>query len=1253
MSPAESFKRICPLPESRRFTAGISSHSPEQFRCNLLEVIVQTNKRLLAEFFALCVIIFFSCASSYAQSNQGSLAGHITDASGAVVVHAQVSARNIETGIAFAGESSEVGEFRFPALPLGIYDVSITVPGFRTARYSKVVIQLNSISILEVKLEVGATADSVTVDASTPSLQTESSEIGGVITTKQVTDLPLALGGVGALRSPESFIFLQPGTVGPGTQTSASGGNGIRQIKIGGAQNQGAAILLDGLDQIRSENASFYDEEAPSVEAIEEFKLITSTPSAEFGRTTGGVESFVTKSGANIYHGTVYNIFRNNDLDANTYFNNGHKAVCLQSATTSTAINSCGALYARPSDKQNDYGINLGGPLTIPHLYRGLDRSFFFFSWEQFIQHAGTSTTSTVPTQAMRGGDFSALLTTTVLATNPCDGTPIYGGQIFDPSTERTVNGVRCRTAFSGNMILPSSITTVGKNYLNSFPVPTGTGIFNNYTINVPYPINNAVYTFRIDHSLSKSNKLFGMWTHRMNSSQKASRTLPDPVDPNQWHQYFTTDFLRLGLTSSLSSTLVNQLLVGYNRTDARNFNIAILGNTNFAQQLGIGNVNSTNFPITSVGESIPTLSNGDNNEKFDNGIRIAESISIEKGRHSLRVGGDYRYQQFSPYDGTSLTIAFARAQTAGDSASSIATNSGNGFASLLLGQASSASQTVYAGQPRWLSAYWAVFAEDDYKLFPNLTLNLGLRYSVDLPRSEAKNLTSNFDQSTLDPASGLSGALVFGTTCKCNTKWISPWYKDVEPRIGFAYSPFGTGGKAVIRGGYAIEYAPLFYADGGVNMGSGYYSNPSFSSVNSYTPAFNANQGFPAFSAPPTLNPSFFEGTTVSNNYISSNMNRPGMTQQYTLQVQYELAPDLLFTVGYNGERGTFLRSNLEDINNVPKSAFSLGNNLSSTLAANTAGIVAPFPGFYSLYGTSVQTAQALRPYPQYKQIQTSCCLQNDGQSSYSALLMSLQRRFRNGLNLQASYTWSKNITDADGFVLNTSGLSAIQDPTNLKGEKAISTQSLPQVFVTSFIYELPFGKNKRFLDHGLASWVAGGWQAGAIVRYQSGTPISFGCAPSIPGWDNCIRFSQKAGSSLQSAVSKSGRVNPFIVASAGADPTLNSLFNLNTTRDGVNGAFVDPNGSRNGGAYQFGTLPRVEGALRLNPYYNEDISVIKETLIKENIRFQLKLELLNAFNRHAWALPDVTPTDTLFGVPTGTLTTPRNLQLTARVSF
>ncbi len=1119
---------------------------------------MRLNHRLYVRLMTLCVTSMLSITPVHAQTNQGSLTGHVVDSTGAVVPDAQVSVRNLDTGVASEVVSGDRGTFDVRALQLGTYDVSVIKPGFKTARYSKILIQLNSVSTLDVVLQVGGTSETVTVDASAPSLQTESSEIGGVITQKQVTDLPLALGGVGALRSPESFVFLQPGTVGPGTQTSAAGGNGIRQIKIGGAQNQGAEILLDGLDQLRPENASFYDEEAPSVEAIEEFKLITATPAAEFGRTTGGVESFVIKSGTNNYHGSVYDIFRNNDLDANTYFNKGRLALCLQSAATPSAISTCNASYSRPSDKQNDYGILLGGPLTIPHIYNGHDRTFFFFDWEQFIQHAGTAATSTVPTAAMRNGAFSALLTSTVLGTNPCDGTPIYSGQIFDPATETTVGGVRCRTAFAGNMIPPGRITNVGMNYLQYYPLPTAAGTFNNYTINVPYPINNAVYTFRIDHTLSSRNRLFGDWTHRENLSFKASRTLPDPVDPNQFHQYFTTDFLRLGLTSTLSSHVINQLLLGLNRTDARNYTVSAGGSTNYSTQLGIGNINSFSFPITAVGESIPTLNVNDYNRDFGTGVRFADSLTLDRRSHSFRIGGDYRFQQYSPRIGNAPTITFARAQTAGSSSSSVAANSGNGFASLLLGQVSSASQLVYAGQMQLNSSYWALFIQDDYKPFRNLTLNLGLRYDVDIPRSERHNLTSNFEQSALDPASGLPGALVFGTTCNCNDKWITPYYKDFGPRVGFAYSPFGEKGKVVLRGGYAIEYAPLFYADGVITkMGAGYYASPSVTSVNGFTAAFNANSGFPAFTSPPILNPSYFEGAAVTSNEIRPSMNRPGMTQQFTLQVQQELARDLILNIAFDGERGTRLRSNLENQNDIPKKYFALGNNLSSTLAANTAGITAPSPNFYTSFGNNVQTAQALRPDPQYKQIQSNCCLQNIGQSTYDALFVSLQRRFRNGLNLQASYTWSKDLTDADSIVLNTV-VSGIQDPTNLRGEKSASTQDLPHVFVTSFIYQLPVGRNMRYLNHGWLSVVAGGWEAGAIVRYQSGTPISFGCAPAIPGWDDCVRFSQSPGSSIQSPVGRSGHVNPFIVTSKGADPNVNTLFNLNTTRDPVNGAFV-----------------------------------------------------------------------------------------------
>ncbi len=241
------------------------------------------------------------------------------------------------------------------------------------------------------------------------------------------------------------------------------------------------------------------------------------------------MESFATKSGTNRIHGSVYDIFRNEALDANTYFNNGRKSLCLGAATTPAADANCNSLYRRPSNKQNDYGVTLGGPVVIPHVYNGRDRAFFFFSWEQFRQSTGGPVTSTLPTAAMRNGDFSALLTKSVIATNPCDGTPVYQGQIFDPSTTRAVNGVQCRTAFPANVIPASRITTIAKNYLNYYPIPQTNATFNNYTINQPYPIANTTYTIRIDANATAKNKIFGSWTARQNTSQKKSADASGP----------------------------------------------------------------------------------------------------------------------------------------------------------------------------------------------------------------------------------------------------------------------------------------------------------------------------------------------------------------------------------------------------------------------------------------------------------------------------------------------------------------------------------------------------------------------------------------------------------------------------------------------------------------------------------------------------------------------------------------------------
>ena len=424
----------------------------------------------------LCLLLFVAGSfSAYAQTNQGQMAGNITDQSGAYVSGASITARNEATGSVYTATSTGAGSYRFPSIQLGRYTVSTAAKGFKSTVNTGVEVRVGNVTALDINLSAGGGNETVTVQANAPTIQTQSSDVGGTVTSQQIVNLPLALGGVGAMRSPEAFIFLIPGTTGPG---SANSNNGIFVSKLGGGQNFGAEVLLDGASVIRSENGSSYDEAAPSVEAIAEFKVTTSTPAAEFGRTTGGIESFVTKSGSNAYHGSAFDLFRNDALDANDWFNNGNKAY-RQSINDPSESN-----FNRANDKKNDFGGSLGGPVQIPHVYNGKDKSFFFFLWEQYRQTLGGPFTSSVPTAAERTGNFQdQLINGTTGQINPCDGSPIFRGEIFDPATTRTVNGVRCRLPFGTppatatspfpsnfNVIPQNRFSKVGTNIANLYP---------------------------------------------------------------------------------------------------------------------------------------------------------------------------------------------------------------------------------------------------------------------------------------------------------------------------------------------------------------------------------------------------------------------------------------------------------------------------------------------------------------------------------------------------------------------------------------------------------------------------------------------------------------------------------------------------------------------------------------------------------------------------------------------------------------
>jgi hypothetical protein len=428
---------------------------------------------------------------------------------------------------------------------------------------------------------------------------------------------------------------------------------------------------------------------------------------------------------------------------------------------------------------------------------------------------------------------------------------------------------------------------------------------------------------------------------------------------------------------------------------------------------------------------------------------------------------------------------------------------------------------------------------------------------------------------------------------------------------------------KTVVRGGYGIIYGGLEYADFGGFGRIGFQASP-FAPSNGFDPAYAIDSGVPAANVTlPNLDPSQenFTGCCPAETYIDPSYGKLPMIQNWSFEVQHELAKDLILDVAYVGQHSTSLRTNYDAVNSLHTNYFSMGTSLLTPINDQTA-VAPPFAGFPNFI-----VAQALVPFPQFFGINTDGQLENLGQSTYNALQAQLTRRFHNGLNLMASYTWSKTLTNADAalpFFATLHQGGAPQNPFNPRGDKAISNQDLPQNFVVSYLYELPFGKGKKFANGGGAlDRAVSGWSISGIQRYESGQPLAFGCATGVPAFAGCIRFDQVPGSSIFSSQWKSGHFNPI------TDPVFSGLQTYGLPDPG----FSDPNSPANltaNGGYTFGTMPRVNGAVRMRPYLNEDFNLQKRTKLTESTNLLLQVSFLNAFNRHLWNRPvDLNPFD------------------------
>jgi hypothetical protein len=1245
---------------------------------------------------AIAALLLVIATPLFAQSEQGAISGTILDSSGGAVPGAEVTAKGVTTGTQYSVTSSSTGAYRFANMIVGAYDLSVTATGFKVSSRTGVLVQIDTTNSLDITLQPGDVKETLTVVADAPMIQTQTSDVGTVVDMRQIEELPLSVSASGQsfLRSPEAFVFLTPGTAGPGTN-SDHGSAGTFETKLAGGQNFGTEVIFDGVSTSRMDTSSAFDQTAPSVEALADFKVMVSTIPADYGRTSGGIESFGTRSGSNSFHGAAFELFRNTALDANSWYNDWVNA----------NASILGFTAPKPSDHKNDYGGTFGGPVWIPKLYDGRNKTFFFFAWEQYRQKVGSTVTSTLPTMAERQGDFSALLGSEVMSNgspviNPCTGQPVLQGQIFDPSTTQTIGGVQCRSPFPNNQIPTSDFSKVDQKVLTYLPtLPANAPLINNFIYNGTNSNLDTAMTVRIDQNLGANDKFFFTYNKRDYEAPNGASNLPGPLNNNYLNSNITW-YYRFGWDHVFGDNIVNHFVAGLNRIYHFSLGASVTG-VDWNQVLGIGNATGEVFPqfgfngspngIGYVGFSTPQ-----NNGDIPNSLVLNDSVSWVKGRHTFRAGLEWRSYQFSvPSEAyTSPSYSFYNYQTSytpGD------IHTGDPFASYILGAPQQETLTVYSHYPRWDATYFAAYVQDDFKFRRDLTLNLGFRYSIDTPRSEADSAQSNINLNAYNPGTpGQLGALVYGAFASLG----NTYFKNFGPRVGFAYAPdelFGHIHNIVVRGGYTIYYAPLVYSDFGGSYTSGATASPNFQSVDNFSAQQSPDAGFPAYTPPSnSQDPTLQNGQNP--NYVAPQYGKPGMVQNWNLEVQHQIAPDLILSVGYIGLHSTRLHSALAGVDDLNPSFYNLNgaspscgsgattygpsvltqpySSCQGQAALANLGVTVPswFPTVYPASAGGATVAQVLRPYPQYNGITTNGGIENLGQSTYNAGMVKLERRFRNGLNLLASYTFSKTLTDADStYPLFTSFNSGVwaQDSFNLKNSKSVSYQDVPQIFVLSYLYELPVGPTKKFVNKGgVVGKIVGGWQVGGVQRYQSGSPVSFGCsATSIPGNSGDICFDRVSGQPFLAPTSGSFNGPDAYIALLTArqnNPSGNYGYGIGQTLPpGAvayfnTAGFADTNSAANLTArgYAFGNISRTLGNIRSADYYNEDFSVIKRTPIFEGQSIVFKAEFLNAFNRHTFSVPDSGPYDSTFGIPGGggsgmIVNAPKAVQLQLRYEF
>ncbi|MBV9768663.1 MAG: TonB-dependent receptor, partial [Bryobacterales bacterium] len=847
---------------------------------------------------AVCLLV---CSGiGFAQGDRGTITGSVTDPAGALVASAMIQARNVENGATYDTVSTSAGAYALSQLPVGNYEIDVTVPGFKKYIRQGIAVQVAAVERIDVQLEVGSASESIKVTAEAPLLQSESGEVSHNVNAERLDDLPIE--GVGAsqsgssgVRNPNAVTQMIPGTYYVPNSV----------VRVNGAPGNSESYRVEGLDASNSYVPATPAQTQPSVDAIQEITVQTSNFAPEYGQVGGGFFNVTMRSGTNQLHGSAYEYLVNEILNANTPFLNPPQP--------------------RPRQRRNDYGFTLGGPVDIPKIYNGHNRTFFFFNFEQFREtQLINNTYQTVPTAAYRIGDFSgaeAAAGNLKIGTDPL-GRPILENEIYNPTTTRTVNvngqTVTIRDPFPGNVIPMSMMDPVALKVQSLIPLPNVPGAsVNNYLPSFDSTRVTTIPAVKIDQQISTQQHLSFYWSETKTTSPYsatygAANGLPEPIT-TAIGTYITSHVERLNYDYTLTPTLLLHLAAGYQQdyfdTDAKTLNY------NAAQQLGlVGATIPRNFPqftgltqlagtiVTNPGGGMVNMGPVGQNHNYYQKPEAASSLTWVVGSHTYKFGGEVRVEGFpgSIFTNANGSYGFSPNETGpaynnGQALAGVVP--GFAYASFLLGLVDSVNIS-YPITLRLGKKEFGAFAQDSWKITRNLTLDYGVRYDFDTYLREEHGRYPNFSPTTPNPnAGGLPGAVIFegDGPGHCDCSFAKDYPFAFGPRLGIAYQ---ISPKTVFRGGWGIVYAGTEDANGATQTVN--VSQP-VSSPGLGQPVMTLAGGIPAQYAPlpwPSLNAGQFVRPGVISQppmFVDQNAGRPARQMQWSIGIQREIAPNLL----------------------------------------------------------------------------------------------------------------------------------------------------------------------------------------------------------------------------------------------------------------------------------------------------------------------------------------------------------------------